>query len=110
MKYADVAERLRAIVGEENAAEIEEARLRLLKWEADPLTAYTDGFLEGQRSGDRQGRYMALWRLLAKRFESLPEDVVERLKQAEVRDLDRWLDRMLTAPTLADVLTDATDE
>ena len=96
--------------GEENSEEIEQAWRNLVRWNKNPLAAHADGYVEGLQDGHREGRYMTLRRLLKKRFGLLPEDVEERLTAARERDLDRWLDRLLTAPTLADVLKDAADE
>ena len=58
---------------------------------------------KGRAEGRVEGGRTVLLKLLTKRFGSLPEDVVARVTGAEEADLDRWLDRILTAPTLAEV-------
>ena len=44
-----------------------------------------------------------LERLLVRRFGSLPESVVERLRAADLDALERWTDRILEARTLEEV-------
>jgi len=56
---------------------------------------------QGRAEGDRA----TLRRLLAQRFGELPGEVVERIEQAESDDLERWLDRVIPAATLADVFS-----
>lgn len=54
------------------------------------------GLLEGQRA--------VLLKQLAARFGALPEAVVARVQNADATQLERWIERILTAPTLAEVL------
>ncbi len=71
----------------------------------EELMGIADQLLEqGRQRGLVEGRRLDLVKLLAKRFGSLPENVLARVTVAEEADLDRWLDRILTASTLAEVL------
>lgn len=62
------------------------------------------GRVEARRADRAEARRADLLKLLTKRFGPLPEDVTARVTAAGEGDLDRWLDRILTAPTLAEVL------
>lgn len=53
-----------------------------------------------------KGRVAALLRLLQKRFGPLPTDVEPRLAAATSEQVDRYLDRVLDAPSLAEALAD----
>ncbi len=53
-----------------------------------------------------KGRVAALLRLLQKRFGPLPTNVEPRLAAATSEQLDRYLDRVLDAASLAEVLAD----
>ena len=59
---------------------------------------------QGERKGLLRGRREMLLRLLRTRFGDLPETVTMRVNAADVAQLDAWADRVLSAPTLADVL------
>ena len=61
------------------------------------------GKRQGQRQGKRQGKRELLLRLLSIRFTTLPEDTVERLKQADDRQLERWAERILSAERLEQI-------
>ena len=61
------------------------------------------GIRQGLQQGLQQGEAALLKRLLTRRFGPLPEWVEPRLTQAGQADLERWADRVLDAPTLADV-------
>ncbi|WP_437564198.1 hypothetical protein [Sorangium sp. So ce542] len=47
-----------------------------------------------------------LLRLLGARFGVLPDAAVARVNAADIGERDRWSERVLTAPTLADVLSE----
>jgi hypothetical protein len=64
------------------------------------------GRAEGLAEGLAEGRAKVLLRQLARRFGPLPTATVQRVEQASVRELDVWLDRILDAASLADVLAD----
>lgn len=61
---------------------------------------------EGEARGETRGKAEALLRLLRSRFGSVPAGIGDRLKEAAVPELDRWLDRVLDAGTLDDVFRD----
>lgn len=65
-----------------------------------------EGLAEGRAEGLAEGRAKVLLRQLTRRFGPLPTATVQRVEQASVRDLDVWLDRILDAGSLADVLAD----
>lgn len=56
--------------------------------------------------GRVEGRVAALLRILQKRFGPLPSDVEPRLATATSEQIDRYLDRVLDAVSLADLLAD----
>lgn len=62
---------------------------------------------EGIERGQQRALSGALLRLLRKRFGELPGTMVARIKAADAATLDSWLDRVLTAATLEEVLTEA---
>jgi len=66
------------------------------------------GQLEGERKGLARGQLEGQRRLLLKqlraRFGDLPEIAVARVNAADNAQLDLWAERVLSAPTLADVL------
>jgi flagellar biosynthesis/type III secretory pathway protein FliH len=64
---------------------------------------FQKGLERGLEKGRADGRRTDLLKLLTKRFGPPPEDVMARVRSADEADLDRWLDRILTAPTLAEV-------
>jgi hypothetical protein len=85
-------EELRQLVEREVGKDVEEALVNSV----DMLRA------EGRSEGQRE----MLVRLLGKRFGALPEEAAARINAAEPAQLEAWFDRVLTAPTLADVLGD----
>jgi len=62
------------------------------------------GFLKGQLVGQTEGQRSALLKLLAIRFGDLPEAAVRRVQEADAALLDGWLERVLAATTLPEVL------
>lgn len=58
----------------------------------------------GRLRGVAEGQRSALLKLLTRLFGELPDDVVKRIRSAEADRLDEWLDRVLDAKSLADVL------
>jgi hypothetical protein len=59
---------------------------------------------EGRREGVQQGRRAILLQQLRARFGPLPKTAVAQVETAEPKQLTRWARRVLTAPTLRDVL------
>lgn len=61
------------------------------------------GIHQGLEQGIQQGEYRALIRLLTRRFQTLPADVLARIEAAQPEQLEQWLDNTLDATTLDDV-------
>ena len=62
------------------------------------------GIEEGRKEGRKEGQRNTLLRLLEHRFGPLPAEARERIERAQRVELERWLDRILSAATLAEVL------
>jgi predicted transposase YdaD len=65
-----------------------------------------EGRVEGKVEGMAEGMATALLRVLAHRFGDVPEACAARIRRAPLADLERWMDRVLDAPSL-DALFDA---
>ena len=65
-----------------------------------------EGLAEGLAVGLTKVRAAAILRMLEKRFGPLPAAVVERVHTATTAELDRWIDRIFDATTLADLFAD----
>lgn len=63
----------------------------------------SEGRVEGRVEGWREGQVMVLRRLLERRFGGLPPEVLTRLEAASAADLERWIDQVLDATSLADL-------
>lgn len=63
---------------------------------------------EGRAEGRSEGVAHALLRQLERRFGPLPDQVKAQVSAADPETLERWLDRVLDAPTLGDALDDKT--
>jgi hypothetical protein len=61
------------------------------------------GVLQGMQQGVQQGEGGLLRRLLARRFGALPDDVVLRLSEASLEQLEAWGDQVLDAKSLDEV-------
>jgi predicted transposase YdaD len=66
--------------------------------------ARAEGHVEGRAEGLILGQAQTLLRLMASRFGPVPEAVATRVRAASPAELAAWTDRILTAPTLQDVL------
>ena len=70
------------------------------------------GLEKGREEGREEGRVSAmravLKRQLARRFGEAPVDSLAAIDNAGEADIEGWLDRVLTAPNLASVFSDAT--
>ena len=62
------------------------------------------GRREGENNGLLRGQREIVLKLLRVRFGELPEAAVARVNAADVAQLDVWVEQVLEAPTLADVL------
>jgi hypothetical protein len=58
----------------------------------------------GRVEGLKKGQQKTLLKLLQTRFGALPEAAVARVNAAGTAELDLWVERVLTAPSLEDVL------
>jgi len=61
---------------------------------------------QGRIEGRAEGEGKSLMRLLERRFGTLPEAARERIANANIEQLDRWLDRVFDAENLGAVLGD----
>lgn len=94
----DLVDRLIAAVGEDSKEEIVTAGEQLI--ERGRKEGRRDGLQEGLQEGQRR----LLKQQLQHRFGPLPEAALTRVSTADAEALDLWAERILTAPTLADVL------
>ena len=62
------------------------------------------GRREGRAEGRIEGQRAVLVRLLSARFGSLPQVAADRIAAASKAEIDLWVERVLTAPSLASVL------
>jgi hypothetical protein len=65
---------------------------------------------EGRVEGRVEGQARVLIRLLTRRFGKLDAALVQRLESASSEELDLITDRVITAPTLADVFSERGDK
>lgn len=65
---------------------------------------HKEGRKEGHKEGRKDGQGDLLIKLLSRRFGRLPEHVLARIRIASEPQLERWAERILTAPTLDAVL------
>ena len=66
--------------------------------------AQEKGLRQARQEGLVEGERELLTRLLTRRFGPLPGDATARIRHADRTTLERWTDRILTAPSLDDVL------
>jgi hypothetical protein len=64
------------------------------------------GLAEGEARGEAKGQARMLRRLLRTKFGNLPSAMDERISVATTDQLETWVDRVLTAESLAAVFTD----
>ena len=73
-------------------------------WEEQVMKAgIAQGIEVGREQGIEQGERMVLLRLLASRFGPVPQRVARRVERARPAQLERWLERILTAKSLNQV-------
>ena len=65
---------------------------------------FQKGKAEGEAKGETKGRTATLLRILSKRLGHLIEQVTMRVRNGSAVEQDAWTDRILDAPTLAEVL------
>lgn len=74
---------------------------------AERIESWTkEWFQQGEEKGFCLGELQTLQRQLTKRFGPLPESVQVRLSTASQEEIERWLDRVLDAQTLDEVLAE----
>ena len=61
---------------------------------------------EGKAEGKAESQVSTLLRLVTKRFGAPSADVAERIRNGKAAELDRWLDRILDATSLTDLLAE----
>jgi predicted transposase YdaD len=66
----------------------------------------SEGRTEGRTEGRAEGQANTLLRQITRRFGPPTDAIATRIRAASLDDLDRWTDRILDAPTLADVFAD----
>ena len=62
------------------------------------------GLQRGLQRGRQEGEAMALRKLIKMKFGDVPEWADEQLSKADIADLDRWIEGILTAETLEALL------
>lgn len=84
------------------------ARIRqyLPKAETELMTIYEQARQEGLQTGRQEGQVRTIAKQLALKFGELPAAYATRLQAATTEDLDRYLERILTADSLAAVFGD----
>jgi hypothetical protein len=99
-------EELRTFVAHEIGKDVEEAVVTTadLLREEGRQKGLEEGRKEGRKEGHEEGQRRMLLKLLDARFGRLPDVTVARVNAAPLADLETWAERVLTAPTLADVL------
>ncbi|WP_437754936.1 Rpn family recombination-promoting nuclease/putative transposase [Sorangium sp. So ce1389] len=70
------------------------------------LAGEREGRLAGEREGRLEGQRSTLLKQLRLRFGELPEPIEARVRAADAAQIEGWTERVLTAPTLDDVLTE----
>jgi Putative transposase, YhgA-like/Domain of unknown function (DUF4351) len=89
---------LRGLLPDDRGPEVEEA---VMNWYQQQVA---DGERRGESRGRREGERTVLLKLLRLRFGELPASVVAQVETAEVPELDRWVERVVTASRLEDVM------
>jgi predicted transposase/invertase (TIGR01784 family) len=64
------------------------------------------GLQEGLQEGLQKGRAETVLKLLKLKFRKVPQSVAARVRAGSEAELDRWIERVLTARSLAEVLGD----
>ncbi|MBK7578654.1 MAG: Rpn family recombination-promoting nuclease/putative transposase [Myxococcales bacterium] len=78
---------------------------QILRAEAE-AKGKAEGEAKGKAEGEAKGKAEVLIKLLELRFGGVPDAAVTRILNAPMTDLDRWVERFITATTLDDVMTD----
>ncbi|HZF50952.1 MAG TPA: DUF4351 domain-containing protein [Polyangiaceae bacterium] len=78
-----------------------EAMMKGYEYQSDFAKKYV---AQGRQEGRKEGEFNLLLRQLRARFGELPAAVVTRIEAADIDELERWGERVLSARTLAEVL------
>ncbi len=62
------------------------------------------GIQEGMQKGRKEGEALVLARLLQRKFGELPESIRIKIEKADSDTLLEWLDRVLTADSINEVI------
>ena len=62
------------------------------------------GRAEGKAEGEAKGKAEVLLKLLELKFGSAPAATIERVRAAKIEELDRWVERIINASSLDEVL------
>jgi flagellar biosynthesis/type III secretory pathway protein FliH len=68
-----------------------------------------EGMQRGMQQGVKKGESTLLGRQLTLKFGALPEEVEQRLEQADCAQLEAWSERILFANSLDEVFTPPTN-
>ena len=101
-----VQARVRAIDARAGDAIMSMAEKLIAEGEAKGFSAAQKLIAEGRIEGETKGRAETLLKLLRLRFASVPDSAAERVTHADAATLDRWVERVLTAGSVDDVLAD----
>ncbi len=66
-----------------------------------------EGKKEGRKEGRKEAEVLMLNKLLTRRFGTIPVWAGDRLKQAEEKDLEIWIDRILDAGSVEEMFRQA---
>lgn len=91
-------EALRGLLPEDGGSKVEEAMMNWFEREMDLRER------RGESKGESKAERRLLLKLLRQRFGELPAAVVARIEAAEVPELEAWVDRVITASRLEDVV------
>ncbi|WP_147404122.1 hypothetical protein [Nocardia panacis] len=64
------------------------------------------GYAKGFAKSYSEGRFETLTELPASEFGDLPQHFISKLDNADIEQLERWVDRIMTATSLEDFFTD----
>ncbi len=67
------------------------------------MTLYDHFIQQGKAEGRAEGRADVLLKLLQLKFGPLPDEAAARVRGASADDVDRWIERVLTAESLAQI-------
>ncbi|MDZ7854222.1 MAG: hypothetical protein U5L98_16700 [Halomonas sp.] len=82
----------------------EKLEAQMARFEEEIQMSYVTSFERiAEKRGNQGGRVELLFKLLTLKFGELPSDIEARLARAEVDEIDRWAERVLTANSLDEI-------